>query len=83
MSYCRFENTYRDLLDCYHNMNNIQSEREHTYLVRMIDVCKGMIQEYELNRMSETEWDEDEDEDNIQDNGNDEYNGVSWDLGTK
>ena len=53
MSYCRFENTYRDLLDCYENMNNINSESEKNYMRRLVDVCKEIIDEYELNKMSE------------------------------
>jgi len=28
MSYCRMENTYRDLLDCYNNMDGVASERK-------------------------------------------------------
>ena len=61
MSYCRFENTYKDLLDCYNNMNNITSEREHDYMQRLVDVCRDIIDEYELVKMSEEddEWEDD------------------------
>ena len=47
MSYCRFENTYRDLLDCYHNMNNDKSDDEQAYMRRLVDVCKDIVDEYE------------------------------------
>ena len=62
MSYCRFENTYKDLLDCSNNMNNITSERERDYMQRLVDVCKDIIDEYELVKMSEEddEWDDDD-----------------------
>ena len=80
MSYCRFENTYRDLLDCYENMNNDKSERERRYMERLVEVCKDTVEEYELNKMSEVEWDEDDD--NTQDDNN-VVDDVPWDLGTK
>ena len=74
MSYCRFENTYKDLLDCLNTMNNELSEREAGYRERLVDVCKEIIDEYELNKMSEEE-DEWDDKDN-----NDE---VPWDTQTR
>lgn len=79
MSYCRFENTYRDLLDCLNNMNNKLSEREAGYKERLVDVCREIIDEYELNKMSEMD-DDDEDEDS---NTQDEYDGESWDMQSK
>ena len=60
MSYCRFENTYKDLLDCYCNMNKIESKNEHAYMHRLVDVCKDIIYEYELNKMSDNVWGDDE-----------------------
>jgi hypothetical protein len=64
MSYCRFENTYRDLLDCYHAMNSDKSESEQNYMRRLVDVCKDIIDEYELVRLSEKDgdWYDNEDE---------------------
>jgi len=47
MSYCRFENTYRDLLDCYHNINESVSESEHNYRERLVDLCREILDEYE------------------------------------
>ena len=62
MSYCRFQNTYKDLLDCYENLNNVKSESEKLYMQRLVDVCKDIIDEYELVKMSEEddEWDDDD-----------------------
>jgi hypothetical protein len=59
MSYCRFENTYRDLLDCLNAMNDNLSESEAGYRERLVDVCREIIDEYELNKMSEEDddWD--------------------------
>ena len=87
MSYCRFENTYKDLLDCLNAMNNELSEREAGYRERLVDVCKEIIDEYELNKMSE----EDDEYDDFQtyneapygqddEDNNDE---VSWDTQTR
>ena len=37
MSYCRFENTYNDLLDCLENIEfEAEDERDERYRVRMI-----------------------------------------------
>ena len=60
MSYCRFENTYRDLVDCYENINNDKSESEERYMHRLVDVCRDILEEYELIKMSEDDEDEDE-----------------------
>ena len=56
MSYCRFENTYKDLLQCLSAMNEPLSEDEQAYKRRLVDVCKEIIEEYELNKMSDDEW---------------------------
>ncbi len=47
MSYCRFENTYRDLMDCYNNMDNVEGYIEKKYRTRLIELCKEIIQDYE------------------------------------
>lgn len=54
MSYCRFENTYRDLLDCYDNINSddLSSSEQH-YRNRLLDLCKEILDEYEG---AEMEW---------------------------
>jgi hypothetical protein len=53
MSYCRFENTYKDLLDCLNAMNDDLSERESGYRGRLVEVCQEIIDEFELRKMSE------------------------------
>ena len=91
MSYCRFENTYRDLLDCLDNMNEQLSESEAGYRESLVGVCKEIIGEYELNKMSDNVWGDDEwgfdvvelergEEDNTQDNNNDD---IPWDTQTR
>ena len=56
MSYCRFENTYRDLVDCAQAMNETLSESERKYKEKLVNVCQEIIEEYELNKMSNDEW---------------------------
>ena len=60
MSYCRFENTYRDLLQCLSAMNERLDDRETGYKERLVDVCREIIEEYELNKMSDNVWDDDD-----------------------
>ena len=39
MSYCRFENTYNDLIDCIENLNQPASnERDERYRIRLIEL---------------------------------------------
>lgn len=40
MSYCRFENTYRDLMDCYGHIEDELSETEERYRKRLILLCR-------------------------------------------
>ncbi len=49
MSYCRFENTYYDLKDCYSNIDNKLSENEAIYREKIIELCKE-IAEYLENK---------------------------------
>jgi hypothetical protein len=57
MSYCRFENTYQDLLDCYRNMSDDDddlSETEARYKKKIIDLCESIASDYgELEDESE------------------------------
>ena len=40
MPHCRFENTYRNLLDCYnHILDNNLSETEKSYRKKLIEIC--------------------------------------------
>lgn len=83
MSYCRFENTYRDLVDCAQAMNETLSEREHKYKEKLVNVCQEIIEEYELNKMSneeDGEWGFDIVELERGENGNDD---IPWDTQTR
>lgn len=59
MSYCRFENTYRDLLDCSYSINKGLSESEHKYRERLVQLCQDILDEFDPELLGE---DEDEDE---------------------
>jgi hypothetical protein len=49
MSYCRFQNTYRDLDDCYEAIINYEegkeelSEEEQAYKNKLIELCKEIV----------------------------------------
>jgi len=47
MSYCRFENTYRDLQDCYHNVNKSLSKDEAYYREKLLRNCEDILSEYD------------------------------------
>lgn len=48
MSYCRFENTFGDLDDCYEYLfDNNLSNREKMYRDRLVKLCKQIASEYE------------------------------------
>ena len=49
MSYCRFENTYRDLQDCYEAMANGTddlSDTEKRYFKKMVKMCKDIADDF-------------------------------------
>lgn len=47
MSYCRFENTYADLLDCdEHIWDDDLSEEEEKYRDRLVKLCKRIADDY-------------------------------------
>jgi hypothetical protein len=48
MSYCRFENTYHDLIDCFDNIwNEAENERDERYRKNMISFLKDRLDEIE------------------------------------
>ena len=48
MSYCRFENTLRDLRDCYNNMGNGDlSKSEFFARKQMIEMCVNIANQHE------------------------------------
>ena len=55
MSYCRFENTYRDLEECYEalqyeggveGVEEEAGEREKPYIQELIKLCKNIVEDY-------------------------------------
>lgn len=46
MSYCRFENTFKDLQDCYMNMDDVDNSSEHQYREKLIQLCKEITADY-------------------------------------
>lgn len=61
MSYCRFENTYSDLLDCYESLQNKSidelSESEKKYALKLIKLCSDISEDFlhEINKGEENE----------------------------
>ena len=48
MSYCRFENTYHDLIDCFDNIwSECENSRDERYRIRMIQLLREKIDEIE------------------------------------
>ena len=55
MSYCRYENTYRDLQNCWEIIDGMDieslkeelSESELNYLLSMVELCKEIAQSYD------------------------------------
>ena len=45
MSYCRFENTYNDLRDCYNNIDNTDLSRtEAAARKKLIELCQSIVE---------------------------------------
>ena len=50
MSYCRFENTLNDLEDCAEHIHDMDlSEREEKCRIRLIEMCREIADEDEMN----------------------------------
>ena len=43
MSYCRFQNTVRDLDDCFNNLWEVVSKEEHQARARLIKICQEIV----------------------------------------
>ena len=67
MSYCRFENTLKDLRDCYYNMDDDNlSETEFNCRKQMIELCQSIADEFEHLLDEEyigDKWDDEDDTD--------------------
>ena len=50
MSYCRFQNTYSDLKDCFDALNekslNELSESEKKYAIKLIELCRDITDDF-------------------------------------
>ncbi len=47
MSYCRFENTYADLLDCHENWDDDDlSDIESKYRRLILALCERIVEDY-------------------------------------
>lgn len=64
MSYCRFENTASDLVDCENHMDDtLTSEYEIKARRRLLKTCKSIAENYDEDTLNDdTEEDEEEDE---------------------
>lgn len=58
LSYCRFENTYNDLMDCLEELDNSSIERleenanqyERKYIRKLIELCEEIASNYGENQ---------------------------------
>jgi len=54
MSYCRFENTYNDLIDCIENMSKESSNnRDERYRERLLILMKDIVDSGEVDEILE------------------------------
>ena len=54
MSYCRFENTYNDLIDCVENMGKqSENDRDEVYRERLLLLMKGTVESGEVDKILE------------------------------
>ena len=54
MSYCRFENTYNDLIDCIENMSKESSnDRDERYRERLLLLMKNIVDSGEVDEILE------------------------------
>lgn len=47
MSYCRFENTYNALKECYEAMDDNLSKEEQRYRMKLLKLCGNLAANYE------------------------------------
>ena len=52
MSYCRFENTYNDLIDCIENMGKqSENDRDERYRERLLLLMKDIVDSGEVDEI--------------------------------
>lgn len=60
MSYCRFQNTFRDLQDCFDSIDDNLSEEEHEARKNLIELCQSIVREcFDEEGEPVGEWSED------------------------
>lgn len=48
MSYCRFENTFQDLYDCFEALEDLKMcEREYNYAKQMRSLCEQFVERFD------------------------------------
>ena len=71
MSYCRMENTFHDLQDCYDALSNgeVSSTSEKQYAKKLIELCKDIVNDFgDESAIEELDLDDDfENWDNAED----------------
>lgn len=55
MSYCRFQNTLEDLMDCQEYFDKRLSGDEMYARRKMLRICKQIAKEYDLDNLPESE----------------------------
>lgn len=61
MSYCRFENTYNDLIDCIENLHKpCNSQRDESYRIRLIELMIDTVESGEAEEALQVEEESEE-----------------------
>lgn len=47
MSYCRFQNTLNDLMDCEEHFDDMVSPQEDKYRQKLFKICKKIVDAYD------------------------------------
>jgi len=47
MSYCLFENTLGDLMECLDQLGSVRNEYDAPYRIELIEVCKEIVEKAE------------------------------------
>ncbi len=63
MGYCRFENTFPDLMDCYQHINDDDlNEIEIAYRVRLVNLCLKITRDFDRGHRERNMVDGDQNE---------------------
>ena len=53
MSYCRFQNTVRDLADCKHNLTSVESVAEAKAALKLFRLCEDIATSYDVDTLAD------------------------------